>query len=145
MKIAPIPAAGAAVLAIVVAGYGTLHHKTSASAASPAADAHRVNVTLSEFRVRASAHRAAAGKITFRVTNAGKIEHEMVVLRTSKPAGALGHASRIKEVVHMGEVSGLKPGATKTLVLSLKRGHYSLVCNLPGHYMAGMHTDFVVG
>jgi uncharacterized cupredoxin-like copper-binding protein len=29
-------------------------------------------------------------------------------------------------------------------VLSLKPGHYSLVCNLPGHYMAGMHADFTV-
>jgi uncharacterized cupredoxin-like copper-binding protein len=28
------------------------------------------------------------------------------------------------------------------VVADLKAGHYALVCNLPGHYKAGMHVDF---
>jgi uncharacterized cupredoxin-like copper-binding protein len=144
MKIGHFPAGVVVLAALGVAGYSSLHHKTAASAAPPSAAVRRVNVTLSDYRVRVSSTRGAAGKITFRVRNAGRVEHELVVLRTAKPAGDLGRASRIKEVVHVGEVSGLKPGAAKTLVLSLKPGHYSLVCNLPGHYMAGMHADFTV-
>ncbi len=26
----------------------------------------------------------------------------------------------------------------------LKKGHYALICNLPGHYQGGMHADFTV-
>ena len=27
---------------------------------------------------------------------------------------------------------------------TLAAGHYVMVCNLPGHYLAGMHTSFTV-
>jgi uncharacterized cupredoxin-like copper-binding protein len=30
------------------------------------------------------------------------------------------------------------------LTADLSPGHYALVCNLPGHYKAGMHVDFWV-
>lgn len=148
MKIAHMTAAGAAVVA-VAAGYGTLHHRTSASAAPPqhgatAAAVRPIRVSLSEYAVKASAHRTTHGKLAFIVKNVGKIEHELVVLRTAKPADRLGRSARIQEVVHIGEVGGLQAGHSKRLTLSLTPGHYSLVCNLPGHYMAGMHTDFTV-
>ena len=38
----------------------------------------------------------------------------------------------------------MRPGATKTITIDLKPGHYVLFCNLPGHYAAGMHQDFWV-
>jgi uncharacterized cupredoxin-like copper-binding protein len=28
------------------------------------------------------------------------------------------------------------------LTIDLPQGHYAVVCNLPGHYAAGMHQDF---
>jgi uncharacterized cupredoxin-like copper-binding protein len=28
------------------------------------------------------------------------------------------------------------------LTIDLAAGHYAIVCNLPGHYAAGMHVDF---
>jgi uncharacterized cupredoxin-like copper-binding protein len=30
------------------------------------------------------------------------------------------------------------------LVLNLRKGHYAVICNDPGHYMAGMHRDLTV-
>ena len=39
---------------------------------------------------------------------------------------------------------GLAPGETKTLRLELRSGHHALICNMPGHYMAGQHVDFTV-
>jgi uncharacterized cupredoxin-like copper-binding protein len=54
------------------------------------------------------------------------------------------HGSRASEAGSIGEVSGLKAGQSKTLTLHLKPGHYALICNEPGHYMSGMHTDFRV-
>ena len=38
----------------------------------------------------------------------------------------------------------LNAGTTKTLTIDLAPGHYAFVCNLPGHYGQGMHTDFTV-
>ena len=38
----------------------------------------------------------------------------------------------------------MQPGATKALTLDLKPGTYLLVCNLPGHYAAGMWTVLTV-
>ena len=37
------------------------------------------------------------------------------------------------------------PFLTKMLTLTLKPGHYVLICNLPAHYKAGQHVDFTVG
>lgn len=118
--------------------------KQTTSSASHAPATGPVSVTLSEFKVATSATSAKGPKVTFDVRNAGKLPHEFVVLRTSKPSTRLGSGPRIKEAGHVGETGEVKPGATKKLTLRLKPGHYSLVCNLPGHYMGGMHTDFTV-
>ena len=48
------------------------------------------------------------------------------------------------EAGNVGEIPGLAPGATKTLRLTLKAGHYALICNMAGHYMAGQRIDFTV-
>jgi uncharacterized cupredoxin-like copper-binding protein len=96
--------------------------------------------------VRPQTHDAASGKVTFRVTNDGKAKHEFVVLRTDKPAAHLPiHEGEASEAGNVGEIGDLAPGQTKTLTLNLPPGHYAFVCNLPGHYMAGMHTDFTIG
>ena len=44
----------------------------------------------------------------------------------------------------MGEIGDAQPGAAKALRLRLTPGHYALICNLSGHYMAGQHADFTV-
>jgi uncharacterized cupredoxin-like copper-binding protein len=115
---------------------------SSASAATPLA--HSVNVSLAEFSVKPSVPQAAAGKVTFAVHNGGKLTHEFVVLRTDKPAGSLLQGSRASESGNVGETGDLKPGQAKTIALNLPPGHYALICNLPGHYAAGQHTDFTV-
>jgi len=40
--------------------------------------------------------------------------------------------------------SSLNPGETRLLTTTLEPGHYIMVCNLPGHFMAGMHLDITV-
>ena len=116
-----------------------------ASKTAPApALAHRVGVSLREFAVNTTASTAATGKVTFNVRNTGKVTHEFVVLRTAKPAGSLLKGARAAESGNVGETGDLKAGASKKLTLNLKPGHYALICNLPGHYKAGQHTDFTV-
>lgn len=114
----------------------------NAAAATPLA--HSVNVSLAEFTVKPNVPQAAAGKVSFAVHNGGKLTHEFVVLRTDKPAGSLLKGSRADESGNVGETGDLKPGQAKKITLNLPAGHYALICNLPGHYSAGQHTDFTV-
>ena len=116
----------------------------AAQAPAPPALVHKVGVSLREFAVNTTASAAAAGKVTFHVRNTGNITHEFVVLKTPKPAASLLNGARADESGNVGETGDLKAGASKTITLNLKPGHYALICNLPGHYKAGQHTDFTV-
>lgn len=113
--------------------------------APPAAIGHRVSARMTEMRIADSVSSVAAGKVTFSVTNAGMMTHEYVVLRTSQPAASLPMSGgRASEAGHVGETGDMAPGASKTFALNLRAGHYSIVCNLPGHFSAGMYTDLTV-
>jgi uncharacterized cupredoxin-like copper-binding protein len=104
-----------------------------------------VDVTLAQFSVMPSDPAAAAGRVTFRVHNAGTITHEFVVIRTPVLASDLPlKGGRAVESGNVGETGDLKPGATSSVGIKLTAGHYALICNLPGHYLAGQHTDFTV-
>ena len=94
---------------------------------------------------------AAAGTVSLRVTNAGVMTHELVVLPLPEGQAvgdrAVGTDGRVDETGSLGEVSrtcgagsgdGLAPGSTGWTTLQLTAGRYELVCNLPGHYAAGM-------
>ena len=87
----------------------------------------------------------AAGRVTFHVRNTGTMTHEFVVLRTNHPAASLPLSKgRADETGNVGETGDLAPGAAKAITLNLKPGHYALICNMPGHYMAGQRTDLTV-
>jgi uncharacterized cupredoxin-like copper-binding protein len=104
-----------------------------------------VAVTLNEFNAISAVQGAPAGPVTFTVKNTGKVEHEFVVLKTLRPAGSLmGKDGEAIEAGNVGEIGSVKPGQEKKLTLTLKKGHYSLLCNLPGHYKSGQFTDFYV-
>ena len=51
---------------------------------------------------------------------------------------------RASEKGAVGEVEEIAGGRSKRLSLNLSKGHYALICNLPGHYAAGMRADFTV-
>jgi len=123
----------------------TVAAKSSApAAAAPVALPHNVPVSLKEFSINPTATQAAAGKVTFNVKNDGTVTHEFVVLKTNKAAGNLLKGSRADETGNVGETGDLAAGASKSITLTLPAGHYALICNLPGHYKAGQHTDFTV-
>jgi uncharacterized cupredoxin-like copper-binding protein len=110
-----------------------------------AADASSsVSVKLTDFKVIPSAKSVGHGKVKLIVANKASMEHELVVIKTSKKAAKLpvrnGEAS---EKGSVGEVE-LDGHKTKSLTLNLKKGHYALICNVKGHYMGGMHADLTV-
>lgn len=149
-------AAGAAALALIAAGCGSSGSSSSSSttatpsttAAAPAtttaATGGPVNVVLNEWKIVPDPTSAKAGKVTFDVKNTGSATHEMVVIKTAKGAADLGKGSRVPETGSAGETGDIPAGGTKKVTLNLKAGHYVLICNIAGHYSAGMHTDFTV-
>jgi uncharacterized cupredoxin-like copper-binding protein len=91
------------------------------------------------------------------VVNQGVRTHELVVLPLSSGqatgARAVGADGQVDESGSLGETSrscgagagnGIAAGATGWVTLTLKPGRYELVCNLPGHYAAGMYTELDV-
>jgi methenyltetrahydromethanopterin cyclohydrolase len=103
-----------------------------------------VAVQVDEFSVFPQTQGAPAGRVRFVVTNIGTIEHEFVVIKTNKPAGNLLKGKEADETGAVGELDGVKAGNARVLVLKLTRGHYALLCNLPGHYRTGQFADFYV-
>jgi len=103
-----------------------------------------VAVQVDEFSVFPGTQGAPAGRVRFVVTNIGTVKHEFVVIRTNKPAGNLLKGNEANETGAVGELDGVKAGNARVLVLKLKRGHYALICNLPGHYKTGQFADFYV-
>ena len=102
-------------------------------------------VTMDEFSLKASPKSATAGKVTFALRNNGSDRHELIVIKTTKAASKLpqsgGRASEKGRVADSGTFAG---GKSKKLTVTLKKGHYVLICNLPGHYAGGMRSDFTV-
>jgi uncharacterized cupredoxin-like copper-binding protein len=118
--------------------------KAKAAAPAPALP-HSVGATLKEFSVNVTTSQAASGRVSFRVHNSGTVTHELVVVRSDQPAGKLPLKNgRADEAGNVGETGDLAPGASKTVALNLKSGHYALICNLPGHYGAGQYRDLTV-
>ena len=143
------------VLAVAIAGCGSSNNDQSSASTQPQQRASQtkpvtarpgepIKVTLNEWGVSSSAQNAKAGKIPFVVHNAGKAPHEMVVIKTDKTAAKLGNGTRVSEAGNVGEAGDVPVGATKKVTIKLKPGHYALICNLPGHYKMGMHTDLTV-
>jgi uncharacterized cupredoxin-like copper-binding protein len=109
--------------------------------------------------MRLSADRATVvhGKVSFLVTNAGSIPHEMLVvpLAGTQSAGTrpVGRDGRVDEAGSLGEASatcadgegeGILPSTAGWVTLDLPPGRYELFCNLQGHYLAGMYTELTV-
>ena len=102
-----------------------------------------VKVQLKEFKVLPSPAQAKSGAVSFAAKNTGKVDHELVVLKTNTPPAKLTvKGGKAVETGKVGRVGPLKPGASKSLTLTLKSGKYVLLCNLPGHYQAGQRIGF---
>ena len=110
----------------------------------------RVSVEVSEFVVELTVVQTGPGKTAVFVTNHGAIEHEFLVVRTDAPASALMVVSGQVDLAQAGTVAGrigtedLQPEASGFLQLDLEPGAYALLCNIQGHYEAGMRAGFTL-
>ncbi|MCI0634352.1 MAG: plastocyanin/azurin family copper-binding protein [Actinobacteria bacterium] len=109
-----------------------------------------VTVTMRDDGITMSSETLAAGDLTFEGVNEGTETHEFEVFGVPEGVdpndlpveGDTAPADELLEVID--EVEDIAPGTSATLNLSLDPGNYAVICNLPGHYAAGMHTSFTV-
>ena len=100
--------------------------------------------------VRTNVTSVKAGKVTFEVTNLSRsIVHEMIVVAVENPNAPLPYDYNTgqipeKQVKMLGETEEMQPNAEKTVTIDLKPGAYLVICNVPGHYAAGMWTPLTV-
>ena len=107
--------------------------------------------------LHASPQTVPAGTVRLVAVNHGTRTHELVVLPLAAGASAgartLGADDSVDEAGSLGEASnacgagsgdGITAGTAGWVTLTLTPGRYELVCNLPGHYAAGMYTELDV-
>jgi uncharacterized cupredoxin-like copper-binding protein len=87
-----------------------------------------VNVTTTEMSFAFDPMPTRAGKITFVVTNNGKIEHNFVVQGNGIESGT----------------KMIPPGGSQSITLDLAPGTYDFVCGVFGHAIAGMRGSFTL-
>lgn len=91
-----------------------------------------------------------AGDVTFKVHNGAMAEeHEMVLVKLKSandqiPVNVAKHRVDESKLKSLGEVSELKPGKDGQLKVKLAAGNYLLLCNIKGHFEAGMKANFTV-
>jgi uncharacterized cupredoxin-like copper-binding protein len=116
-------------------------------ASSGAADGG-VDATLKDTSIELSSAEIASGAVSFHVSNAGTTTHEFEVFGTDLSEGALPVDQGVvqsDQLEDVGEVEDVVPSTTVDLDVNLEPGHYVAICNIPGHYLAGMHVAFAVG
>ncbi|MGH2629563.1 MAG: sulfocyanin-like copper-binding protein [Actinomycetota bacterium] len=119
-------------------------------AAGCSSDSGGVGVTEADFSITLDESTAPAGEVTFDIQNDAEQTHEFVVFKTDLAPDALptnedGDVDEEGEgVEHIDEVEDIAGGSSAELTANLDAGAYVLICNLPGHYAQGMHTEFTV-
>lgn len=117
---------------------------------APKVISNDVSGSVSEWAVTVNASEAKAGDVSFTIENAGTIPHEFLVVKTDYKVGKipLGANNRFDEegegLEVIDEIPEWVPKTTGTLTVKLEPGAYQLLCNIEGHYAAGMHTAFTV-
>ena len=111
-----------------------------------------VNLVTNEWSITTDTSSVLAGETLYVATNEGTIPHEIVYLRTDRPVddlpvGSDDKVNRFAEGIEdLGVIrtDALVAGATVRETFDLPAGNYALICNIPGHYVAGMFVAFVI-
>jgi uncharacterized cupredoxin-like copper-binding protein len=136
-----VTALGAVVIVEAIAVGGGV-----ASATVHSASAMRTtSVKMSDFAFKPAHLSATGGRLRVTATNKGKMSHEFVLIRTKRAANALPmKGKRASEAGAVGEIPEQKPGRHASHVFKIKPGRYVYLCNVPGHYKAGMYGTLTV-
>jgi uncharacterized cupredoxin-like copper-binding protein len=144
-------AAGSYVMVCNLPGHYKAGMHTAFTVTPSAAPVTTVGVTQADFSLTPAQTSVPAGLVDFNVTDNGPTPHELLIFQTDLapdklPLGADGRVNEagdgILKVFDSGD--NVTVGTSKSFHAAFAAGNYVLVCNLPGHYKAGMHTAFTV-
>ena len=116
-----------------------------------ASDDRTIDVTLDEWSLTPDRATVSAGRVTFRSTNEGAIEHEMLVVRSELEPDEIRDPRFAGVYVlgqphsHFAKLQGLRsghivPGRSRTDEVDLKPGNYVLLCSINGHMRQGQRA-----
>jgi plastocyanin len=114
------------VVALALAGAGL-----AVMAALASTKTTRLTVTEVEYKLSLSRTHLSAGKTTLIVVDKGRLAHSLSI---SGPG--------LKKRLIAGTI---KPGASRSVTVTLKAGTYTLWCPQPGHAALGMKTTLKAG
>jgi uncharacterized cupredoxin-like copper-binding protein len=140
----------AAALALAVGGCGGDDDETTTGAGTTDTveaekQATTLPVSMTEFKFAPANPELARGKVEITTTNKGKAPHELVLLKTNAdPSKLPKRGDGVSEKKSVGEIPPLVPGESAAHTFDLKPGTYVMVCNVPGHYDAGMYGTLTV-
>jgi uncharacterized cupredoxin-like copper-binding protein len=103
--------------------------------------------TEKDFGIALEEASTPAGSVTFDISNDGPSTHELVVLKTDLAEDALpvdGSTVTEEGLDLVDEVEDIAPGLGTSLTVDLEPGSYVVICNIEGHYGAGMHAALTV-
>ena len=109
-----------------------------------------VDVSLVEFSLTPSADSGESGSITFNASNDGLIPHNFYVFRSDLAPDQLPVENAMvpeegaEGAEFVGETETFDGGATVSATFDLTPGKYVFLCNVAGHYQAGMFAGFTV-
>ncbi|HJX08409.1 MAG TPA: sulfocyanin-like copper-binding protein [Actinomycetota bacterium] len=133
-----------AVAAVAMLGAVACSSSSSSSSAG-GTDTGGVSATEKDFAIDLASSSAPAGSVTFNISNEGPSAHEFVVIETDDAPDALPTKNGTVDednLTVVDEAEDIAPSTTATLTTDLEAGSYVIICNVPGHYEAGMHTAF---
>jgi uncharacterized cupredoxin-like copper-binding protein len=127
-------------LVAVTVGAAACYGELAAAAKRSASSSRATVVSMSDFKFTPKKLSAKAGRLRVTVKNTGTSPHEFVLIRTKRAANALpmkGKEASERGVI--GEIPEQKPGKRASHNFRVKTGRYVFICNVPGHYKAGMY------
>jgi uncharacterized cupredoxin-like copper-binding protein len=107
-----------------------------------------VRVTERDFHI-AAPRQVEGGNVRISLRNSGPDHHELIMIRTRSARLPLRSDGLTvdEEALEKKTVEAVEPfplGGTHDLRVHLAPGRYQLLCNMSGHYLAGMHRELVV-
>lgn len=103
-----------------------------------------LHVDVGEWSVVPASGLVAAGTIRIVARNLGEEPHELVLVRTPRFAQRFPLQGDHAVVAPVASSGVIAPGGTASFVVSVRRGSYALVDNLPWHYWKGTTVAFAV-
>jgi uncharacterized cupredoxin-like copper-binding protein len=116
----------------------------------PAAEQAFIPAALSEWHI-ATPSTIKAGSVILEAANFGTIQHELLVFKSDLapadyPLDANGNIIEDGPGINLlSDADNIDPGRTQTRTVDLSQpGTYLFVCNIPGHFKAGMYSVVTV-